>query len=284
VSDQQHLSTGLYLVATPIGNLEDITLRAVRVLKQVDLIACEDTRQTQKLLNHYGIEKPTISYHEHNESSRAAELIEKLAAGSRIAVVSDAGTPGINDPGFRLVSLAIQHGIPVTPIPGAAAFVSALVASGLPVESFAFRGFLPPKSGARRRELEKIRQSEQTEIFYEAPHRIAETLEDIVAVLGPERRVVIARELTKIHEEFLRGTAAEVRVQVQARGELKGEIVLLIGPASGEEAVVAQVSIRDRVTQIMREEKMDEKSALKKVAKERGMSKSEAYRWLQTEK
>ena len=284
VSKEHDLAPGLYLVATPIGNLEDITLRAIRVLKQVDLIACEDTRQTQKLLNHYGIEKPTISYHEHNEASRAAELIEKLAAGARIAVVSDAGTPGINDPGFRVVSLAIERDIPVIPIPGPAAFVSALVASGLPGESFSFRGFLPPKTGARRRELEKIRQSQQTEIFYEAPHRIHETLEDITAVLGPERRVVVARELTKIHEEFLRGTVADLLAQVQTRGELKGEVVLLIGPASGEESDFTNVSVRDRVEQIMREEKLDEKSALKKVAKERGISKSEAYRQLHAEK
>src|SRR5437762_6797201 len=198
----ESLAPGLYLVATPIGNLEDITLRAIRVLKQCDLIACEDTRQTKKLLNHYEIEKPTLSYHEHNEASRAAELVEKLAAGMRIAVVSDAGMPGISDPGFRLVSLAIERGISVVPIPGPSAFVSALVASGLPIESFSFRGFLPPKSGARRRELEEIRQSKQTEMFYEAPHRIRETLEDIVTTLGPGRRVAVARELTKIHEEF----------------------------------------------------------------------------------
>jgi 16S rRNA (cytidine1402-2'-O)-methyltransferase len=278
------LAPGLYLVATPIGNLEDITMRAIRVLKQVDLIACEDTRQTHKLLNHFGIEKPTVSYHEHNEASRAAELIEKLTAGARIAIVSDAGTPGINDPGFRLVSLAIDRGIPVVPIPGPAAFVSALVASGLPVESFAFRGFLPPKSSARRRELEDIRQSQQTEIFYEAPHRIRETLENIAAVLGPGRQVVVARELTKIHEEFLRGTVGELLEVVKSRGDIKGEIVLLIAPASGEEAVSQELSIRDRVAQIMQEEKMDEKSALKRVAKERRISKSEAYRRFQTEK
>src|SRR5438128_1450101 len=157
----ESLTPGLYLVATPIGNLEDITLRAIRVLKQCDLIACEDTRQTRKLLNQYGIEKTTISYHEHNEASRAAELIERLAQGARMAVVTDAGTPGISDPGFRLVSLAIERGIPVVPIPGPAAFVSALVASGLPAESFSFRGFLPPKTGARRRELERIRDSPQ---------------------------------------------------------------------------------------------------------------------------
>ena len=277
---ERDLAPGLYLVATPIGNLEDITLRAIRVLKQADLIACEDTRQTLKLLNHFGIERPTISYHEHNEASRAAELVEKLAQGARIAVVSDAGMPGISDPGYRLVSLAIERGIPVVPVPGPAAFVTALVASGLPVESFAFRGFLPPKSGARRRELETIGQSQQTEIFYEAPHRIRETLEDVVVVLGEERRVVIARELTKIHEEFLRGTAAEVLAMISNRTQLKGEIVLLIGPATEAEAPAAFSSIRDRVTHLMGEQKLDEKAALKKVARERGISKSDAYREL----
>jgi 16S rRNA (cytidine1402-2'-O)-methyltransferase len=274
----QDLAPGLYLVATPIGNLEDITLRAIRVLKQADLIACEDTRQTLKLLNRYGINTPTISYHEHNEAARAAELVEKLAQGSRIAVVTDAGTPGISDPGFRLVSLAIERGLPVVPIPGPAAFVSALVGAGLPVESFSFRGFLPPKTGARRRELERVRNSMQTEIFYEAPHRIAATLEDALAVLGPQRRIVVARELTKIHEEFLRGTAAQVLDVVKSRGEMKGEIVLMIGPAEAGKNAAPTISIRDRVEQLMREENLDEKSALKKAARERDISKSEAYR------
>jgi 16S rRNA (cytidine1402-2'-O)-methyltransferase len=271
-------------VATPIGNLDDITLRALRVLKQADLIACEDTRQTQKLLNHFGIEKPTVSYHEHNEASRAAELVEKLTQGARIAMVSDAGTPGISDPGFRLIALAIERGLTVVPVPGAAALVTALVASGLPIDSFNFRGFLPSKTGARRRELENIRRSSQTEIFYEAPHRIREALEDVVAVLGPQRRVVVARELTKVHEEFLRGSAAEVLAIANARGELKGEIVLLIGPAVEGEVQAPSVSIRDRVDQLMHDEKLDEKAALKKVAKERGISKSEAYRELQQRK
>jgi|SRR5262249_43545599 len=282
MSSPDDLAPGLYLVATPIGNLEDITMRAIRVLKQVDLIACEDTRQTQRLLNYYAIEKPTISYHEHNEASRAAELIEKLAAGARIAVVSDAGTPGINDPGFRLVSLAIERGIAIVPIPGPAAFLTALVASGLPVESFDFRGFLPPKAGARKRELEKICDSQQTEIFYEAPHRIRETLEDVVGVLGAERHVVVAREITKIHEEFLRGTAAEVLEVLKSRGEVKGEIVLLIGPPIAGRILPGTVSVRERVQQLMRDKKLDEKAALKKVAKELGISKSEAYReWQQ---
>jgi 16S rRNA (cytidine1402-2'-O)-methyltransferase len=278
MASAENLAPGLYLVATPIGNLEDITLRAIRVLKQADLIACEDTRQTQKLLNHYGIDTPTTSYHEHNEAARAAELVEKLAQGSRVAVVSDAGMPGISDPGFRLVSLVIERGLPVIPIPGATAFVAALVASGLPSEMFSFRGFLPPKSAARRRELQEIRNSTQTEIFYEAPHRILPALEDVAAVLGPGRRIVVARELTKIHEEFLRGTATQVLDTLKIRGEVKGEMVLIIGPAEETENAVPTVSIRNRVEQLMREENLDEKSALKKAAKERGISKSAAYR------
>ena len=280
MSAERDLAPGLYLVATPIGNLEDITLRALRVLKQTDLIACEDTRQTQKLLTHFGIEKPTVSYHEHNEASRAAELIEKLVQGARIAVVSDAGMPGVSDPGFRLVSLAIERGVPVVPVPGPAAFVTALVASGLPVETSSFRGFLPPKRGARRRELEKIRESQQTEVFYEAPHRIREALEDVIAAVGPQRDLVVARELTKIHEEFLRGPAAEVLATVMSRNQMKGEIVLLIGPAKKGQAPPASISIRERVHQLMREGKLDEKAALKKIARERGISKSEAYREL----
>jgi 16S rRNA (cytidine1402-2'-O)-methyltransferase len=272
------LAPGLYLVGTPIGNLEDITLRAIRVLKHADLIACEDTRQTQKLLNHYGIETRTISYHEHNERARAAELAEKIKSGARIAVVSDAGMPGISDPGFRVVQIAIENGIPIFTIPGAAAFVSALVASGLPVEPFSFRGFMPAKSGARRKELENIRDSEETNVFYEAPHRIRESIEDIVAVLGAGRRICIARELTKVHEELLRGTSGEFLEIIKNRGELKGEITLLIGPWVDGEVQSAPASIRDRVAEIMREEKLDEKSALKKAAKERGISKSEAYR------
>ncbi len=275
------LAPGLYLVGTPIGNLEDMTLRAIRVLKQADLIACEDTRQTQKLLNHYGIETRAVSYHEHNEASRAAELVRELEKGLRVAVVSDAGMPGISDPGFRLVSLAIEHGFPVFPVPGPAAFLAALVGSGLPTDSFCFRGFLPAKSGARRRELEKILGSDETQIYYEAPHRIKEALADIVEVLGTERPVVVARELTKIHEEFVRGTASEVAQILNARAEIKGEITLLIGKAAEGAGAPRGVSVRERVEQIMREESIDEKAALKKVAKERGISKSEVYRQMQ---
>jgi len=276
----------LYLVATPIGNLEDITLRALRVLKGVELIACEDTRQTQKLLHHYGITTRTVSYHEHNEMTRAAELIVDLEQGTRIALVTDAGMPGISDPGFRLITLAIRHRVPVVPIPGASAYLAALVASGLPTDSFRFSGFLPAKRGERRTVLESIKASPRTQVFYEAPHRVVETVGDIVEVLEPERHIVIAREVTKLHEEFLRGRAAEVLETLKSRGEVKGEITLLIGKAeeTGHKAVPACVSVRQRVEQIMAEESVDEKAALKKIAKERGVSKSEAYRELQRNK
>jgi 16S rRNA (cytidine1402-2'-O)-methyltransferase len=276
----------LYLVATPIGNLEDITLRAVRVLKEVDVVACEDTRQTQKLLNHYGITTRTVSYHEHNEITRAAELVKDLQEGASVALVTDAGMPGISDPGFRLISLAIRHHVPVVPIPGASAFLAALVASGLPTDSFRFSGFLPAKRGERLAALEAIKTSPRTQVFYEAPHRIVEALTDVVEVLGSARHVVIAREVTKLHEEFLRGRASEVLETLKSRDAVKGEITLLIGKAEEAEAqaVEPHMTVRRRVEQIMAEEKVDEKAALKKVAKERGISKSEAYRELQRSK
>ena len=276
----------MYLVATPIGNLDDITLRALRVLGGVDLIACEDTRQTQKLLNHYGITTRTVSYHEHNEMMKAAELVVDLEGGAKIALVTDAGMPGISDPGFRLISLAIRHHVPVVPIPGASAFLAALVASGLPTDSFRFSGFLASKRGERRTLLESIRTSPRTQVFYEAPHRIVETLEDVVEVLGASRHVVVAREVTKLHEEFLRGRADEILENLKARGDVKGEITLLIAKAEGtaRESVPERVSIRQRVAQLMSEESVDEKAALKKVAKEMGVSKSEAYRELQRSK
>jgi 16S rRNA (cytidine1402-2'-O)-methyltransferase len=272
----------LYLIATPIGNLEDITLRALRILKEVDLIACEDTRQTQKLLNHYGIEKRTVSYHEHNEMTRAAELIVDVERGASIALVTDAGMPGISDPGFRLITLAIRHHVPVVPVPGATAFLAALVASGLPTDSFRFSGFLPPKRGKRREVLENIVGSPRTQVFYEAPHRLLETMEDIVQVLGLNRQVVIAREVTKLHEEFLRGRAGELLERLRERGEIKGEITLLIGKSEDSiQSAAAKVGVRSRLKQIMSDEQVDEKVALKKVAKELGVSKSEAYRELQ---
>jgi 16S rRNA (cytidine1402-2'-O)-methyltransferase len=279
------LAPGLYLVATPIGNLEDITLRALRVLKECDVIACEDTRQTQKLLSHYSVVTRTTSYHEHNEMTRAPELVVELEQGARVALVTDAGMPGISDPGFRLISLAIRHHISVVPIPGASAFLAALVASGLPTDAFRFSGFLPAKGGARRAFLESIRDSPRTQVLYEAPHRIAESLKDVVDVLGSDRHVVIAREVTKLHEEFLRGKASEVLETLATRGDIKGEITLLIGKAeeSGHPAQPRQ-NIRQRIQELMATEKLDEKAALKKLAKEMGISKSEAYRELQRSK
>jgi 16S rRNA (cytidine1402-2'-O)-methyltransferase len=279
------LLPGLYLVATPIGNLEDITLRALRVLKQADLIACEDTRQTQKLLHHYAITTRTASYHAHNEMTRAAELVLDLEGGARVALVTDAGMPSISDPGFRLISLAIRHHIPVVPIPGASAFLAALVASGLATDSFRFSGFLPPKSGQRRQMLESIKNSPGTQVFYEAPHRVQEAVAEVVEILGADRPLVIAREVTKMHEEFLRGRAGEVLETLQRRGEIKGEITLLIGKGEPTERKAAAVArVRQRLEQIMAEEKLEEKAALKRVAKEMGVSKSQAYRELQRSK
>jgi 16S rRNA (cytidine1402-2'-O)-methyltransferase len=278
MSSDAPLAPGLYLVATPIGNLEDITLRALRILKEADLIACEDTRQTQKLLNHYGITTRTTSYHEHNEAKSAQQLVGDLKQGMRIAVVTDAGMPGISDPGFRLISLAIKQGVAVIPIPGAAAVVTALVASGLPTDSFRFNGFLPAKSGQRKQALESIRASTRTQVFYEAPHRVKEAVEDIVEVLGAERLIVVARELTKIHEEFLRGSAGEILETLNARGDIKGEITLLVAKAEENKQTASRVSISERLQQIMSGEKLDEKAALKRIAKELGISKSEAYR------
>jgi len=272
----------LYLVGTPIGNMEDITLRALRVLKAVDLIACEDTRHTMLLLDHYGIKKPTISYHEHNELTRAAELIVHLEQGESVAMVSDAGMPGVSDPGYRLIALAVRHHIKIVPVPGASAFLSALVASGLPTDSFRFSGFLPSKPGARRTLLEAVSDSPRTQIFYEAPHRIIEALQDVVVLLGPDRHVVVAREVTKLHEEFLRGRAEDVLATLQKRGEVKGEITLLIGKLDPiDQAHPANKNIAQRVRELMKTESLDEKAALKQAAKEFGVSKSEAYRELQ---
>src|SRR6476646_229369 len=215
----------LYVVATPIGNLEDITYRAVRVLKEADLIACEDTRHTAKLLHHYGIDKPTVSYHEHNEAARAEELVAKMEQGLNVAQVSDAGYP--------VIKLAIERGVPVVPIPGASALVAALAASGLPTDSLQFLGFLPARSGERRTLLESVRDAQQTTVVYEAPHRIAETMKDIVELLGAERPVALARELTKVHEEFIRGSAGEILQRVQEH-ELKGEMTVVIGKSIGD--------------------------------------------------
>ena len=280
--DEKPLAPGLYLVATPIGNLEDITLRALRVLKLADRIACEDTRQTQKLLNHFALHTPTVSYHLFNESERAEELVAELQAGARIAIVSDAGTPGIADPGSQLVQLAIAAGVPVYPIPGANAAVSALIASGLGTETFTFHGFLASKSGQRRTELEALRRGPDTHIFYETPHRILETLGEMQAIFGPGQHVVVAREVTKLHEEFLRGSVAEVLTTLTARAQVRGEIVLLFALSEAEQTT-QKSSILAAVEAWVKLDGIAEKDALKRVARERGISKSDAYRELQRE-
>ena len=263
----------LYLVATPIGNLEDITYRAVRVLKEVGLIACEDTRHTRGLLDHYGIDRPTISYHEHNETGRTPDLIARLKGGQSIAVVSDAGTPLISDPGYRLVNQALAEGIEVVPIPGPSAILAALTASGLPTDAFHFGGFLPAKTSQRRKTLEAVREFECSLVFYETPHRILEALEDVAAVLG-ERPIVLTRELTKMHEEFLRGTATEVLERLRERPSIKGEMTLVIGKPVA--AVASGISIPDAVNALIAGG-MPRMDAMKTVARERGLSKREVY-------
>lgn len=264
----------LYLVATPIGNLEDITLRALRILREeAALIACEDTRQTQKLLSHYTIRKPMLSYHEHNEASRTAELLAILERGDCVALVSDAGTPLLSDPGFRLVAAAVRSGIPVVPIPGASAALSALVASGLPTDSFLFIGFLPPKNAARQKKLASLAAETATLVAYESPHRVLETLAAIQETLGA-REVVLAREITKLHEEFLRGPAADIASQLAARPSIKGEITLVIGRA------LETVPVNDPApaVELLEQQGMPRMDAIKAVAKQLGLPKREVYR------
>jgi len=272
----------LYVVATPIGNLEDITLRALRILKEVDVIACEDTRQTLKLLSHFDIQKRLVSYHEHNEITEAPELVIELEQGAKIALVSDAGTPAISDPGHRLVSLALRHGIRVVPIPGASAFVAALAASGMPIEQFLFVGFLPSRQSERRTALRALAAEPRTLVLYEAPHRLLDSLEDILEILG-NRPAVIAREVTKVYEEFLRDHV-EGLVDAARKKPPKGEITILIGPPDGQlQHSVAtdganSLPLSRRVDQIMAEGAVDRKTALKRAARERGLTKREAYK------
>ena len=268
----------LYLVATPIGNLEDITLRALRVLKEADVVACEDTRQTQKLLQHYGIRKQLVSYHEHNELTRAAELVIEMEQGAHVALVSDAGMPLISDPGHRLVALCLRHNLPVIPVPGPSAFVAALAASGLPVDEFLFVGFLPSRGGERRRALGKLSGEMRTLVFYEAPHRLLDTLRDTLTVLG-NRPAAVARELTKLHEEIHRDTLDHLIGHLQVRPP-RGEITLLIGPPAEPPSAALRainISLGARVEEIMREQGVDHKAALKQAAKERGLTKRAAY-------
>lgn len=286
--DSEPLAPGLYLVATPIGNLEDITLRALRVLKSVARIACEDTRQTQKLLNHFSIATPTLSVHEHNEAARASELMDELRAGGRVAVVSDAGMPGISDPGVLLVKAAMEAGVAVIPVPGPNAALSALAASGLETEPFLFLGFLPSKAGARLTRLEQLRDrlfEPITLVVYEAPHRIVETLEDVERVWSGACRVVLARELTKLHEEFLRGTVSEVRARLAERERVRGEMVLLVeARPPAPENPAGPANLRERVNELANAEGLSEMEALKRVARERGVSKSELYREIQRDR
>ncbi len=276
----------LYLVATPIGNLEDITQRALRVLAEVSLIACEDTRHTRGLLNHFGIKTKTISYHEHNEQERAAELVALLLSGASVAIVSDAGTPGINDPGFRLVRACVEQSVPIVPIPGASAFVAALVASGLPTDEFYFGGFLPARATARRVRLAQLKTFPATLIFYEAPHRIAATLADAREILG-EREAVVARELTKLHEEFARAPLSKLEQRFAAPQAARGEMVLLIDGTVINAAIndeeIAIVSIAARVAELGAEG-FDHRAALKRAARELGLSRDEAYRRLVAER
>ena len=268
----------LYIVGTPIGNLEDITLRALRILRESDQIACEDTRHTQKLLNHYEIAKPLVSYHEHNEMTRAPELLIALEQGAKIALVSDAGMPLVSDPGYRLVTLCLRHKIPVVPIPGPSALLAALAASGLPNEEFLFVGFLPARSGERQRALERLRIEDRTIIFYEAPHRVRECIADVREILG-DRTACLAREVTKLHEEFLRGKLSDLLTSLEER-PARGEITLLIGPAdasgAGSHADSAQ-SLAARVEELMHQAKLDRKEALKLAAKEHGITRRAAY-------
>lgn len=283
------LAPGLYLVATPIGNLEDVTLRALRVLRDADRIACEDTRQTQKLLNHFGIRTPTISCHQHNERERAEEIVALLRQGGRVAVVSDAGTPGISDPGMHLARAAIDAGCKVIPVPGANAALSALAVAGVDTARFFFAGFLPSKPGARKTELEKLAalasgDQPLTLVFYEAPHRVVETLADIERIWGDAVRVVAARELTKWHEEFLRGSAASIRAELAARDRVRGEFVLLVEARRLPSGAAPSSGIAARVEELVLSEGLDRKEALKRAARERGLSRSEAYRELQQAK
>ncbi|HXC72624.1 MAG TPA: 16S rRNA (cytidine(1402)-2'-O)-methyltransferase [Pyrinomonadaceae bacterium] len=273
------MSGTLYLVATPIGNLADITHRALQILKDVDLIACEDTRHTHKLLQHYGITTKTVSYHEHNEQQRTPQLVDQLKQGSDIAVVSDAGTPSISDPGYRLVRAAIENGVAVVPVPGPSALISALIAAGLPTDEFFFAGFLPSRTNARRTRLSELRTVPGTLIFYEAPHRLATTLKDAYEILG-ERDAVVARELTKLHEEIKRGRLSELASYFEDGDKARGEIVLLIDRNVIADTTVKTESSIAALVDRFEEEGMDHRAALKKAARELGLSRAEAYRKL----
>lgn len=273
------MSGTLYLVATPIGNLQDISVRAIETLRTADLIACEDTRHTRKLLAAHGISNRLVSYHEHNEAERSCELVKLLADGSSIAVVSDAGTPAINDPGHRLVQKAIEFGATVIPIPGPVAFVSAAIVSGLPPVPVYFGGFLPSRSGERRRAVDALRHIRATLIFYESPHRLARSLADCAAILGP-RQAAVVREMTKVHEEIIRGDL-ETLAEQYLSAKPKGEFVLVIAGSTGDERKIETSSLYELVTGY-EASGVDRKAALKRAARELGLTRSEAYRQLQS--
>ena len=264
----------LYIVPTPIGNLEDMTLRALRVLKEVELIAAEDTRHTQHLLAHFGIHTALTSYHEHNERDKARTLVARLKSGASIALVSDAGTPAISDPGYRLVIDAIRAGIQVIPLPGASALTTALSASGLPTDRFFFAGFLPAKTQERKAKLQGLRSESATLVFYEAPHRLKESLADVLQVFG-EREIAIARELTKVHEEFLRGKLSEI-IGLLGGHEIKGEIVIVIQGAAGE-AQVSDAELQAMIRQLMADG-MGMKEIAELLGKRYGLPKKEVYK------
>jgi 16S rRNA (cytidine1402-2'-O)-methyltransferase len=272
----------LYLVSTPIGNLKDITLRAIEILETCDLIACEDTRRTGKLLKELGIKTRMISYHEHNESERAIELVELLSSGNNIAIVSDAGSPGIADPGYRAVNKAINSGADVVSIPGPTAFVSALTVSGLPTDSIYFGGFLPSKKGSRTKRLRECDAIPATLVFYEAPHRLISSLKDCLDVLG-DREAAVARELTKLHEETVRGNLSSL-IRKFETAQVRGEIVLMIDRSTSADGWIrGENSLAARYNELV-ESGLDPKKALKQAAKERGLTRSEAYRRIQLEK
>lgn len=270
----------LYLIPTPIGNLEDMTFRSLRILKEVDIIASEDTRNTQKLLNHFDVSTKQISLHEHNVKERVPELIRRLLAGESIGQVSDAGMPSISDPGHELVLAAIDAGLRVVALPGASAGITALIASGITPQPFLFYGFLPRKKNEQKKVLEELRTEKATLIFYESPYRMGKTLEQLRSYFGSDRLVTICRELTKIHEEYLRGTLADVLKYVQ-ENELKGECCLIVEGQSEEEVTIPDellhLSIKEQVEQIIETDKVTSKEAIKQIAKLRGLKKQDVY-------
>jgi 16S rRNA (cytidine1402-2'-O)-methyltransferase len=265
----------LYIIATPIGNLEDITLRAVRILKEADLIAAEDTRHTKKLLDRYGIETPLTSYHDHNKEEKAPVIVARLLEGKSVALVSDAGTPGISDPGYFLINLAVHEGVPVAPIPGATAAIAALSISGLPTDRFVFEGFLPSKHTARLKRLEGLSREDRTLVFYEAPHRVIRAVEDVLSVFG-DRNAVLTRELTKIHEEVVRGALSHILARLK-QGTTKGEFTLIVHGAV-EKQKQADISPEEYLKNLMLHRGLTKKEAIAATAEELGLPKKEVYK------